>query len=402
MRFDRRLPPAVLLKYYLYQATTTFGFVTPVFTLFLLWRDLTYTQIGTLGSVSAVLVVVGEVPTGYVGDRFGRRASLLVGSAFLALSLLGFLVAQSFSAFVALYVLWALGLAFQSGSDDAWLYEVLDARLDANQFTHVRGRGASVNQWAGVATMLVSGVLYDSDPRLPFLVAAALLGCSLLVLVSMPATSSRTDREENTLFDVLPVLRRRLTVPPLRSTIVYLALFFGVTSAANTYVQPIVTGTIGIPETSLGPLYAGFTVLTATASYYAGAIEARLSTKWTLVLVPVVVSVFLLGSVLVPVAALPTFALLKAARSTVSPIASGYVNDHADAVGRATLLSAASMAYALVRVPLKPLTGVVADATAPLTALACLGGLFLACAAVVWLWETPVGDSTPQPDGATE
>ncbi|WP_396613481.1 MFS transporter (plasmid) [Haloferax sp. S1W] len=390
-------PPAILLKYYLYQATTTFGFITPVFTLFLLWRDLSYAQIGVLGSLSAVFVVGSEIPTGYVGDRFGRRTSLLVGSALLASSLVGFLVAETFVAFAGLYALWALGLAFQSGSGDAWLYEILEERLNATRFTHVRGRGAAVNQWVGAATMLASGFLYESDPRLPFLVAAALLGCSLLVVLSMPSAQTDTDQGPYTIFEAIPVLRRRLSVPPLRSTVIYLALFFGVTSAANTYVQPTVTGPVGIHEANLGPLYAGFAVLTALTSHYAGAIEARFSTKWALVFVPGLVGVVLLFPLFLPVAALPAFALMKSARAALSPIASGYVNDHVDSVGRATVLSAVSMLYAVVRVPLKPLTGLVADATSVLVALACLGGLFLVCGAVVLRWETPVGHSTPSP-----
>lgn len=121
--FDWERPPAVVGKYYLYQATATYGFFWPVFTIFLLSRDLTFTQIGVLGSISAGLVVVGEVPTGYVGDRIGRRNSLVVGPVLLTTSLLGFVLAQTFLAFVVLFALWALGLAFRSGSGDAWLYE---------------------------------------------------------------------------------------------------------------------------------------------------------------------------------------------------------------------------------------------------------------------------------------
>ena len=54
-----------VLSYYLFRVTDSVGFIWPVFTLFLLWNDLTFTQIGTLSAISAVLVVVFEVPTGY-------------------------------------------------------------------------------------------------------------------------------------------------------------------------------------------------------------------------------------------------------------------------------------------------------------------------------------------------
>lgn len=139
-------PPPLVLKYYLYQATVTFGFFWPVFTVFLLHRGLTYTQIGLLGTISAAFVVIGELLTGYVGDRVGRRNSLLVSSLLLTLSLLGFIVVHRFGSFVVVYVLWALGLAFRSGSGDTWLYDALESRLQEDEYTRIRGHGGSVKQ----------------------------------------------------------------------------------------------------------------------------------------------------------------------------------------------------------------------------------------------------------------
>ncbi|WP_336034379.1 MFS transporter [Halobacterium yunchengense] len=387
-------PPPVVAKYYLYQATATYGLFWPVFTLFLLRRGLTYTQIGLLGSVSAALVVVGEIPTGYVGDRVGRRNSLLVGAALMTASVFGFVAAHTFPVFAALYVVWGLGMAFRSGSGDAWLYETLEERLDESAFTRVRGRGGSVNQWVSAGSMLAAGVLYSADPRLPFLAGGVVLAAGIPVLLSMPQTDHHTDGDALGVRDAVPVVKRQLSRPPLRSTVAYLALFFGVASAADEYIQPVAVNAVGLPESGLGPLYAGFTVAAAVASYYASDVERLLSTQWAVVLVPALVAAFLVVPFALPVAALPAFFVLKSARSAVAPIANGYLNDHVDAAGRATVLSAASMTYALVRLPLQPVSGVVADAATPVAALAALGGLLLVGGAGVFAWEPPAAPTT--------
>jgi MFS family permease len=394
-RWER--PPAIIAKYYLYQATTTYGFFWPVFTIFLLGRGLSFTEIGLLGSISAGLVVVGELPTGYVGDRIGRRNSLVVGAVLQAASVFGFVAAETFLAFAGLWVLWGLGSAFQSGSGDAWLYETLAERLDEAAFTRVRGRGGSVNQWLTAATMLAAGALYSVDPRLPFVAGGLLLTASIPVLASMPQTEHHADSETLTVLDAFPVVRRQLSRPPLRSTVAYLALFFGVVTTVDEYIQPIATNAVGIPESGLGPLYAGFTVVAAIASYYASELESLLSTQWAVVLVPAFVAAFLVVPLVAPVAAVPAFFLVKSARTAVTPIANGYINDHVDSVGRATVLSAASMAYALVRLPLKPASGVVADATTPLTTLAVLGVLLLVGGGFLFAWEPP---ASPRTDSA--
>ncbi len=389
----RRWPPALILKYYLYQATVTFGFFWPVFTIFLLNRGLTYTQIGLLSSLSAGFVVIGEIPTGYVGDRIGRRNSLLVGSVLLALSLFGFIVARTFAAFAGLWVLWGLGRAFRSGSDGAWLYDALADRAEEGQYTRIRGRGGSVNQWVSAGTMLAAGGLYSLDPRLPFLAGGLLVVSSIPVLLSLPEARGDATDDRFTVLDALPILRRRLSEPPLRSFVLYLALFFGIISAADTFIQPIATRTLGLPITGLGPLYASFTVAAAIASYFAGDIEALLSTRWTVLLIPVLVGVFFVAPLAIPLAAFPLFFVMKSANVVMHPIASGYINEHAESVGRATILSAASMVYALVRLPIKPLSGVVADVTTPIVATAVLGASFLFGAVVLYVWEAPASDT---------
>ncbi len=389
----------MVLKYYVYQATTTFGFFWPVFTLFLLSRGLSYTELGLLSSLSAAATVVGELPTGYVGDRIGRRNSLVVGAVLMAASLLGLVVAHSFAAFAVLWVLWGLGAAFRSGSADAWLYDVLQARLDADRYTRVRGRGGAVNQVVTAATMLTAGGLYAVDHRLPFLAGTGLLALSIPVVLSFPEARA-TDDDRLSVLEALPVIRTRLTAPPLRSLVVYAALFFGILSAADAFIQPVAVRDLGLPEAGLGPMYAGFTVLAAGASYAAGDIEDWLSTRSAVLLIPAVTGVLFVAPLVVPLAALPLFFVMKSGQTALQPIVSGYVNDHVESAGRATVLSAVSLAYALVRLPLRPLVGAVADLTAPIPTLGLLGAGFLGCAAAIYAWETPAGGTdraSPRP-----
>lgn len=392
--------PRIILKYYLYQATVTFGFFWPVFTLFLLHRDLSFTQIGLLNSLSAAFVVIGELPTGYVGDKIGRRNSLVAASVLFTASIFGFVFAHSFAAFVVVWILWALGQAFRSGSGDAWLYETLEERLDENEYTRVRGRGGSVNMWFSAVTMLAAGLLYDIRPVLPFVAAGALNVCAIPVLLSMPKTEQFADEEPDddtfSVFDAIPLVKRRLTEPPLRSFIIYMAVFFGAIRAADEFIQPVTVNALAFPEASLGPLYAAFTVVSGVASYYAGDVEDVLSTRWAVLAIPLVLVVFLVAPLFVPLVALPMFFVLKSAQTVMKPIASGYVNDRVESVGRATVLSSVSMVYAIVRLPLEPLAGTVADAFSPIAAFAALGGLLLGTAVFVYAWEAPATDSTEQ------
>jgi MFS family permease len=375
-----RLPSSLVLKYYAYKATVTFGFFWPVFTLFLLHRDLTYAQRGALGSISAGITIVGEIPTGYVADRIGRRNSLLIASVLLSVSVFGFVVVQTFLGFAVLYFVWALGVAFQSGSGDAWLYDTLEDNLREGEYTRIRGRGGSVNQLVSAGTMLSSGVLYEMEPTVPFLVGGVVLSLSVPIVLSFPRDAPEEVADDSlTVAESATAIRETLLRPPLRSVVLYVALFFGAVNAADMFIQPVAVYEIGLSEESLGPLYAAFSIVAAVGSYYAEPIRRRLTTRWAFVVIPALTALFFVVPLLFPLAAFSTFFVMKAAKETMTPIASGYFNDRVDSLGRATLLSGVAMVYSLVRLPLKPAIGRVADATSPVVGFAALAGFFAVC-----------------------
>jgi len=412
---------SAVLSYYLFRVSDSVGFIWPVFTLFLLWNDLTFTQIGTLSAISAVLVVVFEVPTGYLADRIGHRNTLAIGMGATAMSIAGFVAASTFRHFVVLYVIWALANALRHGAADAWLYEMLRERLDGDAFTRVRGRGGAVYQVVTAVTMIVGGLLYAVNPTYPFAASAVLSGLGVGVVLLMPQTAADADQPGVT--DAVTTLRERFTRPSLRAFVPFIALFFAMVTTADTYIQPITVDVIerlsaalapvaedavgadgsslGIPEeATLGFVYAGFALAGGVASYNAERIRGWLGLRRALLAVPLVTAAALVFPLAVPLLAVPAFFLMRAATDLSKPLVNQYLNDRTGSASRATVLSAAQMSYAVVRAPLKPLVGVIADLTTPIGAVAALGGGFLLVGgAIVLIARSVVADA---PAGAGE
>lgn len=406
----------LIRRYYLYRVTLSIGFITPVFTLFLL-RSLTFAQVGALSALYSFLSVVGEIPTGYVGDRLGRRASLLLSIVFTISSLAGFIIADAFWTFAVLYGLWALALTFRTGSMDAWLYDILDERLDTEQFSHVRGRGDAAQKWTSMASMVLGGALYGINPVYPFIAAVAFNSLGVLTLLSLPKNQQYTeDSDEGGVdpFVAIDAVRTQLMRPSLRSLVLYVGLFYAVTSASYTFIQPMAIETLGpyvqnlgvpiTPETAvmaaqssaaspavalgLGAMYAGLTAVSAVGGYYAGPIEQYLGLRRVLLFVPVVTAIALMLPLWVPLVALPAFGINRSSTSVLQPIVTGHINDSVGTIGRATVLSAFSMLYMLLRTPLAFATGIIAELTSATGAVAVLGGLFLVAGGMVWATGT--------------
>ncbi|KTG27790.1 MFS transporter [Haloferax profundi] len=383
-------------KYYAYKTTQFVSFTAAIWILFVRSRGLSFAEVGALNSVWWLALVASEIPTGYVGDRLGRRSAMALGTAIIAVSTVAMGLSSTFLQFAIVYGTWAVGETFRSGSDDAWLYDLLGETDETQEFANVRGRATGVGLAIGAVTTLAGGVIADAtNYSVPFFATAVVTALGIPILLSVPETGNSGD--EFTPKRALRVIREKLTRPPLRGFVVYFALLFGVVNMAYIFDQPIVRDValgLGVPEsatnTAVSASYAVFSLAAAAASYRAGWIRDRIGIRRWFLLAPILVALAFGSLPLFGPLAFPAFVVARAVTNSSVVLGNQYVNDRVDSVGRATVLSAAGMLYSLAVVPFELAGGVVADAVSPTGALAAFGGVLLVGSAVLWTVERPV------------
>jgi MFS family permease len=399
------LPPRSVLQYYLYKSTKAVEFYRPIMYLFFLAQGLDFTQIAALEAIYNLTTLVGEIPTGYVGDRLGRRNSLLIGTTLISLTLLGIGLSSSFLALAGLYVCWSAGYNFRSGSEDAWLYDTLTDDLSEDEFAHVRGRGESVALAIGAGAAIVGGYLGSIDLSYPWFVASGVTSLGILVLLTVdePESYEQAETTELTFRRTVGIVRRTLVRRNIRAFVLYYyVLYAAVTYLVFVFLQPIfetVVLDIGVAETQvrslLGWFYAAYSLFGAGLSYYTGAIREWLGLRTWFLWLPFVAGGALIGMYFVPVLALPTFLLVRGLSDVTQSFASQYINDRIETVGRATVLSAMAMVSGLAVVPFQLGSGVISDIVSPLFALAVAGALLVASSIAILLWESPIEQVEP-------
>lgn len=393
-----------ILKYYVYKATKSVEFYRPIMYLFFLAQGLSFTQIAVLEALYNLTTVFGEIPTGYVGDRVGRRNSLLIGTALISVTLLGIGLSSSFLPLAGLYVCWSLGYNFRSGSEDAWLYDTLTDDLSEDEFASVRGRGESAALAVGAVAAVSGGYLGSIDLSYPWFVAAGVtsLGVPVLLALDEPETYEEADTDDLSLGRTVGIVRDVLSRRRLRSLLLYYyVLYAAVTYLAFVFLQPIFETVVldfGIRqsrvESLLGWFYAAYSLVGAVLTYYTGAIRETIGLRTWFLVLPFAVGGALIGMYFVPVLALPTFLLIRGVSDVTRSFAGQYVNDRVETLGRATVLSAMAMVSGLAVVPFQLGSGVVSDAVSPLFALAVAGVVLVVGAAAILLWENPIGDDS--------
>jgi MFS family permease len=175
-------------------------------------------------------MVLFEIPTGVVADRWGRRASFLCGTLTLALSTgLYVLLWQLHSAFfwwAIASTLLGLGYTFFSGATDAWLVDALTATRFEGQLEGVFARAQVVIG----ATMLIGSVAGGYLAQLtnlgvPYLARAAILigmfGLALIMMHDLGFTPVRGDRPVTEMKKIVnSSVEHGLKVPAIRSIMV--------------------------------------------------------------------------------------------------------------------------------------------------------------------------------------
>jgi hypothetical protein len=176
-----------------------------------------------------------ELPTGWFADRYGHRASLMVGSAVQVMGMLWCWLGEGVSGLVTASVLVALGDGFRSGADQALLYRTCLALDREDDFQKIQARAEAVAQGVLVLLVLIGGVIVDNGGFAMGWFAETMLcfvGLAIACVMVEPPPHSDETGDEARISDKTPMPYRSLA-----SAIMPAALLGGAASAASFLAQ---------------------------------------------------------------------------------------------------------------------------------------------------------------------
>ena len=135
-----------------------------------------------LYAVYDIATTVLEVPSGYMSDRLGRRATLIASSVAGFLGMVVFATGETFVAFVLGQTLLGASIAFVSGTDSAFLYEslVAEGREDEVEAQELRAWRFT---FSGLAcSAVIGGLMALWSFEMAFAASAIAFGASVIVI----------------------------------------------------------------------------------------------------------------------------------------------------------------------------------------------------------------------------
>lgn len=350
--------------YYLYYALVGTWFATGV----LLFFSEKFLSVSTFGVIEAITFTIGllaNIPTGALADRFGRRNMVILG---VILGGLGFFLWGFATTGVMIFLgdlLYYVGTAFQTGADDAMMYDYLKSQGKEDLWHRVTTNNTIIARVSFVIAIFIGGIAYAHFDRLPFLLRGLTFFLMLVPLYKLAVVDRFQPKHEDTneikdYFQKLKSGVQELFKLKIIWIVPVYALVQGIAYSVFTagILRPILYQHAGLPINSISAAIAIALVFTILTLFVVRRYALKLfvpSTIFSLALICVIGLGMNLGNSLI--LSLIGLTILQVATYVNIPMLSVQINKVIDPNHRATTLSAASFLESIVYIIGTPVVG---------------------------------------------
>lgn len=363
------------------------SFAAPIQTLFLQARGFSLGHIMFLQSLLLGAALLLEIPTGMLGDRLGKKMSIVFGVGCALFAWIPWFLATDFWAFSLAFVLLGASQAFISGSDQALLYEILVSKGRQKDMQRVYGLYLAMSTFGFALAGLIGGFLAIHQTMVEFIrlyvLTAAAQTCAFFLLLSI--REPRVTSEDPSM---VPAKRRTLHIvlqlltgnKRLRRIVLFSILTMPFSVALLTFFQPYFVMS-SVPPLLFGVALFLSSLVASASKVFAHHLESAIGTESAVflsVLLPGVLWI-LMALAFHPIIAVVLFILNDAAGNLRDPIFADHMNRHIPSSIRATTLSSISFLISTYALLTLPVIGILADFNLRY-AFVCMGGIIVLAA----------------------
>lgn len=269
------------------QASTLWSTVLFLFFAFI---NLEPYQFGILIAVGSVFKIAFEIPSGIIGDKFGRKKVLLISGVFGLITSVIFLITNSF--LFALIAMASSGIkwAFSSGADTALRYDTLKSLKRENEFKKAEGVFTAFLLYAMGVSSIVAGVLSEFDFRFMFL-ASAIMGILNLIVISTLKEPKSHYIKNKSIIDNFKISFKFITNKKLSLYLVlFITIMYGFIEAIFRFHQLYVEET-GMSLSLIGLYFSVFFIIAGISSHNVSRISKFVKDQAAVILVPVIIGI---------------------------------------------------------------------------------------------------------------
>lgn len=213
--------------------------ITPVLVVYLASKGVSLADVLWLQALFSVAMLVLEVPSGYLSDRWGRKPTLVTGSVCGLAGVVVYMLGTSMWQFVIAELFLAALFAFHSGTNDALTRESLAAVGRENEYRSVK-RSQDVYFFGSQAiSAILGGLIATFSLQGVFVVEMLAFAGALVVTLTLVEPKRHIAQEAEEMQSMMQVFFDTIGRPtPLRNIIVISSAISLMTLTLFWFTQP--------------------------------------------------------------------------------------------------------------------------------------------------------------------
>ena len=277
-------------KYYLFSLFRQFFLFTPILVLFFQENNLSMTEILLLQSIYSVVIVFLEIPTGAIGDHFGKKISISLGSFLFATGALVYSFGTDFYGFLIAELIIGIGSSLISGSDSAIIHSSLKVLKREKDYKKIEGTANSLKLTGFMLGGLVGGWVAHYSLRLTMFSSACFSFITFFISLLMVEPKIIIKEKHRESFKELII--NSIKIVKNHKLILWLFFYSSIIAALSYimtwYYQPYFQ-LLDIPLIYFGGIYAILGLVGIIASKYVHQIESFFGNKGSLIFLSILI-----------------------------------------------------------------------------------------------------------------
>ncbi|MBI9009419.1 MAG: MFS transporter [Tenericutes bacterium] len=164
------------------------NFTHGIWAAFLLVKGFTLIDVGIFETIFHISSITMEVPTGVIGDLYGRRTSRLLGIVVYFIYIAIMLFSTNYILMIIAFIFCGISYTFESGSSDALVYDSLKEIKEEHKFMKVNGIREVIMQFAGVLVLFLTGFFLEGLHKTDFYLTAGMFVIAFITIFMMKET----------------------------------------------------------------------------------------------------------------------------------------------------------------------------------------------------------------------
>ena len=174
-----------LYLYVIYTTLSSISLTRGIYLVYLQHKGLSIQDIALYAIVLNISTTLFEIPTGIIGDRFGRKNSLIIGCSLLAIQSFIMVNVESPIAFIVLAGVEGFAYTFISGCDGALLYDILKNNNLSNQYLNINSKLLALQSLIVGSSIFAGGKLATYSWKLIYYMQAFVMLLAIIFIINL-------------------------------------------------------------------------------------------------------------------------------------------------------------------------------------------------------------------------